>query len=179
MTVHTYYRAGYWDEEWARKEAGEETHLTTLYAETPDKTCEIPVMNLWEGALDAPIEGKNFYTLPNGKFAPDGTSPTAAAFEAGYYLNELDFTVANDGSNVTIGLKKTEVLANDYEVVGEWRLYYYGKSTAIEGVSEDKAAATAVATGFYSLDGKRLARPQQGVNIVKMSDGRVLKVLVK
>ena len=31
----------------------------------------------------------------------------------------------------------------------------------------------------YSLDGRRLAAPQKGVNILKMSDGTTRKVVVK
>jgi len=127
VTVHTYYRAGYWDEEWNRIQNGEETHLTTLYAQTSEKTYETKVMNLTEGASDAVPEGViNYYTLSNGKYAPDGTTPTVAYFNAGYYLNELTFMVPEDGE-VVIGLTKKETFANDYEVVGEWQLWYMGE----------------------------------------------------
>ncbi len=126
VTVHTYYRAGYYDEEEQRIAAGTETHLTTLYAKTSADNFTTPVMNLCEGATTEVPEGASkYYTLSDGKFAPDGTSPTAAWFAAGYYLNELVFTVPEDGE-VTIGLSKTEVFANDYEVVGEWNLWYMG-----------------------------------------------------
>ena len=126
MTVHTYYRAGYWNEEEQYMANGTETHLTTLYAETADKTYSKPCLNLTEGAT-AETYAEKFYTLSSGLFAPDGTSPTAAWFAAGAYLNELKFHVGADG-NVTIGLSKKEVLANDYQVVGEWKLYYLGNN---------------------------------------------------
>ena len=125
VTVHTYYRAGYYDEEWALyQENPEKTHLTTLYAATTDKKYETKVMNLCEGAADTDY-GVKCYTLANGKFAPDGTSPTVEFFNQGHYLNELEFVVGEDGK-ARIGLEKTEILANDYEVVGEWNLYYLG-----------------------------------------------------
>lgn len=124
VTVHTYYRAGYYDEEWTRKENGEETHFTTLYAATTDETYETKVMNLYEDASDTDY-GVKCYTLANGKFAPDGTSPTVEFFNQGHYLNKLQFVVGEDGK-ARIGLEKTEILANDYEVVGEWNLYYLG-----------------------------------------------------
>ena len=183
VTVHTYYRAGYYDEEETRIANGEETHLTTLYAQTTDKKYSVPVMNLAEGA-DADALDVKCYTLSNGLYAPDGTTPTAAWFAAGRYLNELMFYVGADGE-VTIGLSKTETFANDYEVVGAWNLYYYGSGNNVDdiatGITITDATPVAVAmpVSFYSLSGTRMAVPQKGINIVKMSDGSVRKVLVK
>ncbi|MDE7165416.1 MAG: hypothetical protein K2O17_00080 [Bacteroidaceae bacterium] len=184
VTVHTYYRAGYWNEEENRVQQGVETHLTTMYAQTADRKYAKLVMNLYEDATDEPVDGVNCYLLGNGKYAPDGTAPTAAYFAAGYYLNELPFYVGNDGS-VRIGLSKTETFDNDYEVVGEWNLYYYGKGdnvdllTGIEDVNTDRPAVNVMPVGFYSLSGTRLSAPRRGVNIVRMADGTVRKVLVK
>ena len=184
VTVHTYYRAGYWNEEEAYIANGTETHLTTLYAKTAAKEYSKPVMNLTEGASDEPIPDVNVYTLSNGKYAPDGTTPTAAYFAAGYYLNELPFYVGNDGT-VTIGLSKTEVLANDYEVVGEWKLYYYGAGDKVAELCGDTAIKAIELTagnnmaGIYSISGARLNAPQRGINIIRTSDGRTIKVLVK
>ena len=49
--------------------------------------------------------------------------------------------------------------------------------TGITNVGAEGDAATEVAR--YTLDGKRLDRPQPGVNIVRMSDGTVRKVIVR
>ena len=189
VTVHTYYRAGYWDEEEAHIANGEETHLTTLYAQTADNKYSVPVMNLGEGAIpasDKPEDCGNTYTLSNGLIAPDGTGPTVSFFNAGYYLNELPFYVGNDGT-VTIGLSKKEVFPNDYEVVGAWKLYYYGSGnnvdqlgTGIERVeATDNIVEVAAPVAYYSINGARLSAPQKGINLVKMSNGAVVKVLVK
>ncbi len=32
--------------------------------------------------------------------------------------------------------------------------------------------------GYYTLDGIRLSKPQQGVNIIRQKDGRVRKVMI-
>ena len=184
MTVHTNYRAGYYDEEWALyQEDPAKTHLTTLYAATTDKKYETKVMNLYEDASDTDY-GVKCYTLPNGKYAPDGTSPTVEFFNQGHYLNKLQFFVGADGK-ARIGLEKTEILGNDYEVVGKWNLYYLGKDTdngeGIEMVEEAEAAV--IATEIYTLDGIRISSPQQGINIFRIvrADGTfdVMKVLVK
>jgi hypothetical protein len=186
VTVHTYYRAGYFNEEWDRKEAGEETHLTTLYASTTDEKFETKVKNLYEDAATETYD-VNCYTLANGLYAPDGTSSTVAFFNQGHYLNKLQFYVGKDGK-ARIGLEKTEILANDYEVVGAWNLYYLGDlgedyiETAIEGV-ESATEAEVVSTTIYSLNGTVLSAPQKGINILRsvLSDGsvKVQKVLVR
>ena len=181
VTVHTYYRAGYYDEEWTRKENGEDTHLTTLYAATSGKKYETKVMNLYEGA-SATDYGVKCYTLANGMFAPDGTSPTVEFFNQGHYLNELEFVVGEDGK-ARIGLSKTEILANDYEVVGAWHLYYLGKSAGDDTGIQEVETAPVLATEVYSLDGRRISAPQPGINILRVlrADGtvEVQKILVK
>jgi hypothetical protein len=48
--------------------------------------------------------------------------------------------------------------------------------TAIETVAGNHAARP---EAIYAIDGKRIARMQHGLNIVRMSDGTVRKVLVK
>ncbi|MBO7497628.1 MAG: hypothetical protein J6T64_00350, partial [Bacteroidaceae bacterium] len=132
VTVHTYYRAGYYDEEYAlyQSAGAEATHLTTLYARTASQTYATKVMNLFEGASPTKVADENCYQYAggdiNGWYAPDGTTPTAAWFADGRYLNELEFVIDEEGGSVTIGLEKTEILPNDYEVVGAWNLYYYG-----------------------------------------------------
>jgi hypothetical protein len=183
VTVHTYYRAGYWNEEESRIAEGAETHLTTLYAQTSEKKYTKPVLNLTEGAVaaaDVPEGAGNTYTLTSGLIAPDGTTPTVAFFNAGYYLNELEFIVPADGK-VRIGLSKTQTYDNDYEVVGAWNLYYYpnGLPTDIEGVEVDGSAVVeGIPVAFYSLSGAQLAAPQRGFNIVKYSNGLSKKVLI-
>ena len=183
VTVHTYYRAGYWYDEETHINNSEDTHLTTLYAQTSDKKFSKPVLNLTEGAVaaaDVPEGSGNTYTLTSGLIAPDGTSPTVAFFNAGYYLNELEFVVPADGK-VRIGLSKTKTYDNDYEVVGAWKLYYYphGLPTDIEGVDVDESTVgDGIPVAFYSLSGTKLAAPQRGFNIVKYSNGLSKKVLI-
>ena len=186
VTVHTYYRAGYYDEEWNRKEAGEETHLTTLYATSANGTFETKVKNLYEDASETDY-GVKCYTLANGLYAPDGTSPTVEFFNQGRYLNKLQFTVGTDGK-ARIGLEKTEILANDYEVVGAWNLYYLGDRELPEGgetanETVEDAEAEVVSTTIYSINGTVLSAPQRGINIIRsvLSNGsvKVQKVLVR
>ena len=53
-----------------------------------------------------------------------------------------------------------------------------GASTGIDGatISSD-ANATEVAR--YTVDGRKINKPVKGINLVKMSNGKTLKVIVK
>ncbi|MBQ2585512.1 MAG: hypothetical protein II570_01155, partial [Bacteroidaceae bacterium] len=178
VTVHTYYRAGYADADYALwQEDPAKSHLTTLYAQTSADRFEKPIMNLCEDAQPEQVGGSKCDQLSNGLYVPNGTSATVTWFNAGYYLNELEFTVPEDG-NVTIGLEKTEVLPDDYEVVGAWHLYYYGKTDVIE-VLQNNTVTTSVPAGIYGIDGSVRHELQKGINIVKMKDGSVKKVVIR
>ena len=49
------------------------------------------------------------------------------------------------------------------------------KPTGIESVN----SSIKTAVRYYTIDGKLLSTPQRGLNIVKMSDGTMRKVIVK
>ena len=48
---------------------------------------------------------------------------------------------------------------------------------ALTGIAEIMADQNVA--GIYSIDGKRLSRPQRGLNIIRMKDGTVKRVMVK
>jgi hypothetical protein len=43
----------------------------------------------------------------------------------------------------------------------------------------DNAEVSAAAKSFYTVDGRQVSQPQRGLNIVRMADGKTVKVLVK
>ncbi len=186
VTVHTFYRAGSYEEEEAAINNGQETHLCKLYAQAEERY-EKPVVNLSEGAkeITAMPEGINTRTIC-GITVPDGTDASVACFNAGYYLNELPFYVGTKGE-ATIGLYLPETIGtNDYVVVGEWNLYYYGSGNNVDKLDDMITPVERVENvvelhpvAYYSLGGVRLSAPQRGINIVKMSDGSAVKMIIK
>jgi hypothetical protein len=65
-----------------------------------------------------------------------------------------------------------------YKVRGGWKKFVYmeeGVPTGIDNISNEGAKEAA----RYTLDGKRVATPQPGLNIVRMTDGNTRKVVVK
>lgn len=55
--------------------------------------------------------------------------------------------------------------------------WYYGNPDGIGTIAPGTETTTAVS--FFSIDGRPLSAPQKGINIVRMSDGSVRKVLIK
>ena len=49
---------------------------------------------------------------------------------------------------------------------------YDGSASGIKNIEEQDEVE-----GYYSLDGKRLQKPQRGVNIVKTKSGRTKKII--
>lgn len=52
-------------------------------------------------------------------------------------------------------------------------------ATGIEDINSEADGQKAVPAGIYSINGTRIQKMQRGINIVKMADGSVRKVLVK
>lgn len=63
-----------------------------------------------------------------------------------------------------------------YKSAAQWKEFFF-LETGIKNVPNTSSSATE--SERYSTDGTRLASPQKGINIIRMSDGTVKKVLVK
>ena len=87
----------------------------------------------------------------------------------------LDF-FADGETEVTIGLLVWETNAN-WMAADNFKLFSLGKDvlTAVESVKTENVAAKAI----YSIDGRQQGQLRRGINIVRMADGNVRKVLVK
>ena len=69
------------------------------------------------------------------------------------------------------------IIRNDGKIENAAKFYLSNDPTGVEGISENKSELKEVAR--YTIDGRRISTPQRGLNIVKMSDGSTVKVLVK
>lgn len=108
---------------------------------------------------------------------------------ADYWTAHIDETDAPsvadarlEGTTLTIapvaeGMTTVTLAAESNGVVTELPIAVsVGASTGIGGVEAGNGGATEVAR--FTVDGKKLDRPQPGVNIVRMSDGTVRKVVI-
>lgn len=85
--------------------------------------------------------------------------------------------MVEEGQDLTIGVRKSVTINADWCVFDDFKLFYLGKEKPV-AINDVNAAANAKAE-YYSLSGVKLNGAQKGVNIVKMSNGTVKKVLVK
>ncbi len=140
-------------------------------------------------SIYADAETYDMYFSNGGTYltVPNTMEEANYAFENELYQNILQFEVAEDGTDVTIGIKKTGYVSGDWLIWDNWTLQYLGTTTPendpttdIEGVESEGAP---VATAIYSVNGMRQSKLVKGINIVKttMADGtvNVTKVLVK
>lgn len=56
---------------------------------------------------------------------------------------------------------------------------YSDEATGIKGVSDAASDAASVGREFFTVDGKRLQHPQKGLNIVRLSNGKTFKAIMK
>ena len=69
------------------------------------------------------------------------------------------------------------IIRKDGKIENAAKFYLSNDPAGVEGISESKSELKEVAR--YTIDGRRISTPQRGLNIVKMSDGSTVKVLVK
>ena len=78
-------------------------------------------------------------------------------------------------------MEAREPITDDSQLDDAWvnnaNMLELGTSTGIAGVTTEGEAAKEVAR--YSIDGAKVSAPVKGVNVVKMSDGSIKKVIVK
>ena len=130
MTAKAAYRyTGGEQEEYDAIQAGTETHLVKLYAETSSYKYIGDVMNRWEGASDTDYANGNGSKTVNGKFVPNSSDAVKAWFNAGQYANELVFNVQEEGA-VKIGITRVGGIAGDYANIGAWTLARLGDAEA-------------------------------------------------
>lgn len=66
-----------------------------------------------------------------------------------------------------------------YKSTEGWKDFVWiqeGLPAGVEGIKTDKEKTE---VSRYSIDGKKLSEPQNGINIIKMSDGTTKKKIVK
>ncbi|MDE7117488.1 MAG: hypothetical protein K2O61_02460, partial [Bacteroidaceae bacterium] len=110
------------------------------------------------------------------------------------YPVSLTFGLAEQG-DITIGFRTNNIGSDGTALesgkgwfkLDNWQLIYENNEvpTGAEvgadatGVDTVEEAATQTTVEFYSINGTRLTAPQKGINIVKMSNGTVVKTYVR
>ena len=148
------------------------THYWRQAYNSEDQLADIDDSNnswVYDQPFDAGFETLYFPNSMRG-------SALRLANDDGAYDNYVTVTLNHDG-DLRIGCRKDVTIVSDWCAFDDFRLYYIGAP------DPDAIHTPAIADGqvkeVYAADGRRLPRLQRGINIVRMSDGSVRKVLVK
>lgn len=184
VTVNAFYRFGSTAEDWAKYNEDKNTVGNAfMYATTGDKSINVPVALLSSGAAEdngfsgtSQIADTELY-VPN-----DMVSANAYFSELRAYLNEIIVKVVDN--ELTIGIKQEENVGNDWVILDNWTLTYYGENSSKDVTTEIEGVETSSAkVEIFNVNGMKTKGFSKGVNIVKMTskDGsvRFSKVNVK
>ena len=95
-----------------------------------------------------------------------------------YNFRTYEYTMPLDRSKKTKAFVFTSRNSGAYPtILAVSKKGYKGSVSGIENLTTGNGAQTVV--GIYSLDGMKLNSLRKGINIIKMSDGSVKKVLVR
>ena len=184
VTVNAFYRFGSTAEDWAKyNEDNNTVGNAFMYTTTGGETIAVPVALLSSGAAEdngfsgtSQIADTELY-VPN-----DMVSANAYFSELGAYLNEIIVKVVDN--ELTIGIKQEENVGNDWVILDNWTLTYYGENSSKDVTTEIEGVETSSAkVEIFNVNGMKTKGFSKGVNIVKMTskDGsvRFSKVNVK
>ena len=197
VRVNGAYRDGWAENDYSSWKSGNSTE-TYFYAKT--KTAQVSCLvnhNCEGGRTTADWASKN--ANPNDADNPWYIADSMAEFDLYFhptdemgepidspYLikNVINVTEADDDMVIRIGVKRDEYKDGGWAIFDDFEIYFLGLNGAsnsgdalpVESIStSEKAAVVAV----YTVGGTRLATLQRGINIVRMSDGSVRKIIVK
>lgn len=98
------------------------------------------------------------------------------------YANSVFFRLADKG-NMSIGIRQTESITNNWVVMDDFELWYYGPNSAKQP-ADDPSGISLVANDnmqvvrseYFNLNGMRTLAPQKGIVIVRqtMANGNVV-----
>ena len=177
VSVNAFYRFGSTAEDWAKYSEDPNTQGNAyLYATSGAETNQTSIALLSSGACEdngyggtSNIEGTEFY-VPN-----DMVSANLYFQDLDAYKNDVIVKVVDNELTIGIKLAEENVVNNNWVILDNWTLTYYGENsnigTGVEGVEVAEPAKVEI----YNVNGMKTKGFSKGVNIVKMTskDGAV------
>lgn len=187
IDLQGYYRAGYsgaYNGE--QGDSLKQVKHAFLCATTSLGEMTTPLLNAIEGAQEATLGSGSETAVTNLEgtevYIPENMEAASTYFENECYPNTLNVQVGEDGV-LEIAIRKWSHIDGDWTIFTNWQLFYLGKTgknfseelTGIQAMENTNAKAAQI----FTIDGRQAARLNRGINIVRMSDGSVHKVMVK
>ena len=144
VSVYGFYRAGNNTTAPAARDAGTEAQNAIMYAGTKEKALK----SVYDEAQPNSVAGM-FTTSTSYGYVPNARSTAGECFANGYYKNTIYIYIDADDSSLEIGVKKDAKINEDWAVIDNWSMTYYGSEelseTEIVLASAVKAYRTALA----------------------------------
>ena len=170
LTLPGYYRDGEFAEVETilNTEGGAETKRVSFFAGDA-KTKLLPISYNMAEYSDMNPEGGSIVVGEEQFYVPNTMAQGVIAFENELYVNKLQFEVAEDGTDVVIGLSKEETVTNDWTMFGQWKLEDIGTAVPTEDPTTQIAGVEAeapVKVAIFNLAGQRVSKAVKGIYIV-------------
>ena len=182
VKVDAFYRFGTASEDYKKYTADKNTEGNAwLYAVAGD-TVRTAVRLLASGASEDKGYTGSSQIADTELFVPNDMISAKSYFSDDAYQNSI--TVKVTDGKLTIGVKQDKNVDNDWVILDNWKLTYFGPNSTKPVTSIDEAQVSEVAkTEVFSINGVKKNALTRGINIVKttMADGtvKVTKVVVK
>lgn len=144
VEVQGFYRNGTYADAAAKHVDGSEQLLAAVYA----NTAETPLQSIFTeaGKVDAGVTTDGI----DGKF-PNSMKDASAFFSAGLYNNVVENVVVVDGT-LTVGVRKSEAVTNDWSIFDNFRITYYGEIEDLTVYKEAYETALAAAQAALAAE---------------------------
>lgn len=144
VEVQGFYRNGGYADAAAKHVDGSEQLLAAVYA----NTAETPLQSIFTeaGQLDAGVTTDGI----DGTF-PNSMANASAFFTAGLYNNVVENVVVVDGT-LTVGVRKSEAVTNDWSIFDNFRITYYGEIEDLTVYKEAYETALAAAQAALAAE---------------------------
>ena len=179
--VQLFNRIGGFDNDYKEFAKNPKAAQAYLYAVSGGKTSSAPAVCATAGALtsDPQITGESSQTFEGTTYyMPNDMVSCAAFFDLGYYKTSLIVKVTEN--KLRIGVKKTEQIGDDWVLLDNFTLLYFGENSQKEA-SDDVAGINTInvrgaKSEFFTLDGRKTNAAQKGIFIQKivLENGKVL-----
>lgn len=106
---------------------------------------------------------------------PTPIMDTKSAGVTGQDLQEISAIVLARNTS-KLGTEWNDMKIDAIHVAGAWKDLF---DNGTDGISKAESTSISTSKAYYTLDGRLLSQPQKGINIVRESNGKVAKVMMK
>ena len=166
LSCQGFYRNGPADNAVTTHTNGKENLNALLYATSDAETTDTPLPSI---CSEAGKKGPVGISTALG-YIPNTMEQTSVYFAAGLYPASLKVKVGDEGT-LTIGVKKTTLVGNDWTIFDNFTLRYLGKD-GDETVITDADTVPFTPSGTYTLAGVRVADTQSLPRGIYIQNGK-------